>query len=163
MKFPSGGDRFGVSSVLTYFGFLPQRTLVGLVRDLRGIAFAFNAKTSFMMLFEWMYPNSSWECTSTSFTWRVNGWWSHWRRWEEGIVRLRRWRATQKAAMSFEFSFLSDPVTWSCLIIEIEKWVRWGSSVSIWGSNYKSLWNYCMWILLHLEKRLFNLLIRQLY
>lgn len=34
----------------------PQRTLVGLVRDLRGIAFAFNAKTSFMMLFDWMYP-----------------------------------------------------------------------------------------------------------
>lgn len=59
MKFPSGGDRFGVSSVLTYFCLLPQRTLVGLVRDLRGIAFAFNAKTSFMMLFEWMYPNSS--------------------------------------------------------------------------------------------------------
>lgn len=58
MKFPSGGDRFGVSSVLTYFCLLPQRTLVGLVRDLRGIAFAFNAKTSFMMLFEWMYPNS---------------------------------------------------------------------------------------------------------
>ncbi|XP_017587993.1 PREDICTED: exportin-7 [Corvus brachyrhynchos] len=35
----------------------PQRTLVGLVRDLRGIAFAFNAKTSFMMLFEWIYPS----------------------------------------------------------------------------------------------------------
>lgn len=34
-----------------------QRTLVGLVRDLRGIAFAFNAKTSFMMLFDWMYPD----------------------------------------------------------------------------------------------------------
>ncbi|XP_054943282.1 exportin-7 isoform X3 [Physeter macrocephalus] len=33
------------------------RTLVGLVRDLRGIAFAFNAKTSFMMLFEWIYPS----------------------------------------------------------------------------------------------------------
>ncbi|KAA0703852.1 Exportin-7 [Triplophysa tibetana] len=33
-----------------------KRTLVGLVRDLRGIAFAFNAKTSFMMLFDWMYP-----------------------------------------------------------------------------------------------------------
>lgn len=29
---------------------------MGLVRDLRGIAFAFNAKTSFMMLFDWMYP-----------------------------------------------------------------------------------------------------------
>ncbi|KAF3848418.1 hypothetical protein F7725_014915 [Dissostichus mawsoni] len=35
-----------------------KRTLVGLVRDLRGIAFAFNAKTSFMMLFDWMYPHS---------------------------------------------------------------------------------------------------------
>uniref|UniRef100_A0AAR2JEN6 Importin N-terminal domain-containing protein n=1 Tax=Pygocentrus nattereri TaxID=42514 RepID=A0AAR2JEN6_PYGNA len=34
-----------------------QRTLVGLVRDLRGIAFAFNAKTSFMMLFDWIYPS----------------------------------------------------------------------------------------------------------
>nr|KAF6350575.1 exportin 7 [Myotis myotis] len=34
-----------------------KRTLVGLVRDLRGIAFAFNAKTSFMMLFEWIYPS----------------------------------------------------------------------------------------------------------
>uniref|UniRef100_A0A4W5QGL3 Exportin 7 n=1 Tax=Hucho hucho TaxID=62062 RepID=A0A4W5QGL3_9TELE len=33
-----------------------KRTLVGLVRDLRGIAFAFNAKTSFMMLFDWIYP-----------------------------------------------------------------------------------------------------------
>lgn len=43
------------------FYILLQRTLVGLVRDLRGIAFAFNAKTSFMMLFEWMYPNSDWK------------------------------------------------------------------------------------------------------
>uniref|UniRef100_A0A803W8S8 Exportin 7 n=1 Tax=Ficedula albicollis TaxID=59894 RepID=A0A803W8S8_FICAL len=34
-----------------------ERTLVGLVRDLRGIAFAFNAKSSFMMLFEWIYPS----------------------------------------------------------------------------------------------------------
>uniref|UniRef100_A0A8C1GBP0 Exportin 7 n=1 Tax=Cyprinus carpio TaxID=7962 RepID=A0A8C1GBP0_CYPCA len=34
-----------------------ERTLVGLVRDLRGIAFAFNAKTSFMMLFDWIYPS----------------------------------------------------------------------------------------------------------
>ncbi|MGH0123039.1 UNVERIFIED_CONTAM: hypothetical protein FKN15_067124 [Acipenser sinensis] len=33
-----------------------KSTLVGLVRDLRGIAFAFNAKTSFMMLFDWIYP-----------------------------------------------------------------------------------------------------------
>ncbi|CAH2275085.1 exportin-7 isoform X2 [Pelobates cultripes] len=33
-----------------------KRSLVGLVRDLRGIAFAFNAKSSFMMLFDWIYP-----------------------------------------------------------------------------------------------------------
>ena len=34
-----------------------QRTLVGLARDLRGVAFAFNTKTSYMMLFDWLYPN----------------------------------------------------------------------------------------------------------
>lgn len=33
-----------------------QRTLVGLCRDIRGLAFAFNSKNSYMMLFEWMYP-----------------------------------------------------------------------------------------------------------
>uniref|UniRef100_UPI00358FBF5D exportin-7 isoform X2 n=1 Tax=Myxine glutinosa TaxID=7769 RepID=UPI00358FBF5D len=33
-----------------------KRTLVGLSRDLRGIAFAFNTKTSYMMLFDWLYP-----------------------------------------------------------------------------------------------------------
>lgn len=43
--------------------FLLQRTLVGLVRDLRGIAFAFNAKTSFMMLFDWMYPYTDFRST----------------------------------------------------------------------------------------------------
>ena len=30
--------------------------LLGLARDLRGIAFAFNTKTSYMMLFDWIYP-----------------------------------------------------------------------------------------------------------
>ncbi len=34
-----------------------QRTLIGLCRDLRGIAYAFNNKTSYMMLFDWMYPS----------------------------------------------------------------------------------------------------------
>ncbi|XP_076102861.1 exportin-7-like [Mytilus galloprovincialis] len=33
-----------------------KRSLVGLARDLRGLAFAFNTKTSFMMLFDWIYP-----------------------------------------------------------------------------------------------------------
>ncbi|KAJ8316811.1 hypothetical protein KUTeg_004715 [Tegillarca granosa] len=34
-----------------------KRSLVGLARDLRGIAFAFNTKTSYMMLFDWIYPS----------------------------------------------------------------------------------------------------------
>ncbi len=34
-----------------------KRTLIGLSRDLRGIAFAFNTKASYMMLFDWMYPS----------------------------------------------------------------------------------------------------------
>ena len=34
-----------------------QRQLIGLARDLRGIAFAFNTKISYMMLFDWLYPS----------------------------------------------------------------------------------------------------------
>ncbi|XP_076993752.1 ran-binding protein 17 isoform X4 [Tamandua tetradactyla] len=33
-----------------------KRMLIGLARDLRGIAFAVNTKTSYTMLFDWMYP-----------------------------------------------------------------------------------------------------------
>ena len=33
-----------------------QRHLIGLARDLRGVAFAFNTKVSYMMLFDWIYP-----------------------------------------------------------------------------------------------------------
>ena len=33
-----------------------QRHLIGLARDLRGVAFAFNTKISYMMLFDWLYP-----------------------------------------------------------------------------------------------------------
>ncbi|XP_034838270.1 LOW QUALITY PROTEIN: exportin-7-B [Maniola hyperantus] len=33
-----------------------KKTLVGLARDLRGLAFAFNTKTTYMMLFDWIYP-----------------------------------------------------------------------------------------------------------
>ncbi|XP_059864389.1 ran-binding protein 17 isoform X3 [Delphinus delphis] len=33
-----------------------KRLLIGLARDLRGIAFALNTKTSYTMLFDWMYP-----------------------------------------------------------------------------------------------------------
>ena len=30
--------------------------MIGLSRDLRGIAFAFNTKISYMMFFDWIYP-----------------------------------------------------------------------------------------------------------
>ncbi|KAG7298382.1 Exportin-7-B [Plutella xylostella] len=33
-----------------------KKTLIGLARDLRGLAFAFNSKTTYMMLFDWIYP-----------------------------------------------------------------------------------------------------------
>ncbi|XP_054917475.1 exportin-7-B isoform X1 [Dermacentor andersoni] len=33
-----------------------KKMLIGLARDLRGLVFAFNTKTSYMMLFEWIYP-----------------------------------------------------------------------------------------------------------
>ncbi|XP_049730257.1 ran-binding protein 17 isoform X2 [Elephas maximus indicus] len=33
-----------------------KRMLIGLARDLRGIAFALNTKTSYTMLFDWVYP-----------------------------------------------------------------------------------------------------------
>ena len=33
-----------------------RRRLVGLVRDLRGLAEAFTARTPYMMLWEWLYP-----------------------------------------------------------------------------------------------------------
>lgn len=34
-----------------------KKALIGLARDLRGLAFAFNTKSSYMMLFDWVYPN----------------------------------------------------------------------------------------------------------
>nr|XP_053642683.1 exportin-7-like [Cherax quadricarinatus] len=33
-----------------------KKGLIGLARDLRGLAYAFNTKTSYMMLFDWIYP-----------------------------------------------------------------------------------------------------------
>ncbi|XP_077291179.1 ran-binding protein 16 isoform X2 [Arctopsyche grandis] len=33
-----------------------KKVLIGLARDLRGLAFAFNTRTTYMMLFEWIYP-----------------------------------------------------------------------------------------------------------
>jgi hypothetical protein len=33
-----------------------QRILVGICRDLTGLTLALTSKTSYMMLFDWMYP-----------------------------------------------------------------------------------------------------------
>jgi hypothetical protein len=32
-----------------------KRAVIGLARDLRGLAYAFNLKGTYMMLFDWMY------------------------------------------------------------------------------------------------------------
>ena len=34
-----------------------RMSLVGLCRDLRGIALAFHSRNTYMMLFDWMYPH----------------------------------------------------------------------------------------------------------
>lgn len=34
-----------------------KNALIGLARDIRGLAFAFNTKASYMMFFDWVYPN----------------------------------------------------------------------------------------------------------
>ena len=34
-----------------------QKCVIGLARDLRGLAFAFNTKQSYMMFFDWLYPD----------------------------------------------------------------------------------------------------------
>ncbi|XP_050294230.1 exportin-7 isoform X2 [Anthonomus grandis grandis] len=34
-----------------------KKAIIGLSRDLRGLAYAFNTKISYMMLFDWLYPN----------------------------------------------------------------------------------------------------------
>ena len=54
-------DYYSICSVLTWKSITVslshwQRMLIGLARDLRGIAFALNTKTSYTMLFDWMYP-----------------------------------------------------------------------------------------------------------
>ncbi|CAB4068948.1 XPO7 [Lepeophtheirus salmonis] len=33
-----------------------RKTVIGLARDVKGIAYAFNTKVSYMMLFDWIYP-----------------------------------------------------------------------------------------------------------
>lgn len=35
-----------------------QCTLIGLCRDLRGVAYALSTKNSYLMLFDWFYPDN---------------------------------------------------------------------------------------------------------
>lgn len=34
-----------------------QKTVIGLARDIRGVAFACNMKSAYLMLFDWLYPS----------------------------------------------------------------------------------------------------------
>ncbi|VVC45632.1 Armadillo-type fold,Armadillo-like helical,Importin-beta, N-terminal domain [Cinara cedri] len=47
----------GVNDSSVYSNIEAKKALIGLIRDLRGLAFSFNTKTSFMLLFEWLYPS----------------------------------------------------------------------------------------------------------
>lgn len=47
----------GVNDTSVYSNIEAKKALIGLIRDLRGLAFSFNTKTSFMLLFEWLYPS----------------------------------------------------------------------------------------------------------
>lgn len=46
-----------------------KKALIGVARDLRGLAYAFTTKTSYMMLFDWMYP-----CIATNYRVSSRAW-----------------------------------------------------------------------------------------
>ncbi|XP_065226842.1 exportin-7 isoform X3 [Planococcus citri] len=51
------GNLFAVSSDSSvYANDEVKKPLIGIARDLRGLAYAFNTKASFMLLFDWLYP-----------------------------------------------------------------------------------------------------------
>ncbi|XP_017780137.1 PREDICTED: exportin-7 isoform X3 [Nicrophorus vespilloides] len=51
------GTLFSASETPMFSTDETKKALIGLSRDLRGLAFAFNTKTSYMMLFDWIYPS----------------------------------------------------------------------------------------------------------
>ncbi|XP_066147042.1 exportin-7 isoform X1 [Euwallacea fornicatus] len=55
--FESIGQLLGASESQMYATDEAKKALIGLARDLRGLAFSFNTKISYMMLFDWIYPN----------------------------------------------------------------------------------------------------------
>jgi exportin-7 len=40
-------------------GELVKNALIGLARDIRGLAYSFNQKTPYIMFFDWIYPTNS--------------------------------------------------------------------------------------------------------
>lgn len=54
--FESLGQLIGPADPSLFAAEEAKKALIGLARDLRGLAYAFNTKTSYMMLFDWMYP-----------------------------------------------------------------------------------------------------------
>lgn len=49
------GQLMGAADTPLFAAEEAKKALIGLARDLRGLAYAFNTKTSYMMLFDWMY------------------------------------------------------------------------------------------------------------
>ncbi|XP_074039038.1 ran-binding protein 16 isoform X1 [Leptinotarsa decemlineata] len=56
-SFESIGTLLASSDTPVFASDEAKKALIGLARDLRGLAFSFNTKTSYMMLFDWIYPN----------------------------------------------------------------------------------------------------------
>lgn len=48
------GQLMGAADTPLFAAEEAKKALIGLARDLRGLAYAFNTKTSYMMLFDWM-------------------------------------------------------------------------------------------------------------
>ncbi|XP_074108338.1 ran-binding protein 16 isoform X1 [Cotesia typhae] len=51
------GQLMGAADTPLFAAEEAKKALIGIARDLRGLAYAFNTKTSYMMLFDWIYPN----------------------------------------------------------------------------------------------------------
>ncbi|XP_043270659.1 exportin-7 isoform X2 [Venturia canescens] len=51
------GQLMGAADTPLFAAEEAKKALIGLARDLRGLAYAFHTKTSYMILFDWIYPN----------------------------------------------------------------------------------------------------------
>ncbi|KAF7412415.1 hypothetical protein HZH66_001311 [Vespula vulgaris] len=51
------GQLMGAADTPLFAAEEAKKALIGVARDLRGLAYAFTTKTSYMMLFDWIYPN----------------------------------------------------------------------------------------------------------